>query len=84
MGATELRDKLLHLINSGDENFLRALYDFSEQKKAEEKTEIVAYTVQGEPLTKELYIEKVKKSEAAMKKGHFTTSEDLEKEMLSW
>ncbi|PCI06534.1 MAG: hypothetical protein COB81_00080 [Flavobacteriaceae bacterium] len=84
MGATELRDRLLELINNGDENSLRALYDFSEQKKAEEKTDIVAYTVQGEPLTKEQYIEKVKKSEAEMKKGNFTTSGNLEKEILSW
>jgi uncharacterized membrane protein len=41
---------------------------------------IVAYTVQGEPLTKEKYIQKVKKAE----KGKFISSAELKKRMLSW
>ena len=48
------------------------------------KTEIVSYTAQGEPLSKEMYIEKVKKSEAEMDAGRFVTSDELEKKMRSW
>jgi len=84
MGATELKDKLIQLINSADENYLRILYDFTEQKKKEENAEIVAYTVQGEPLTKELYIKKIKDTESAMDNGQFITSEELKKRMSSW
>ena len=43
-------------------------------------TKIIAYTVKGEPLTKEMYIEKVKKTESSVKSGNYTTVEDLEKE----
>tara|TARA_B110000967_G_scaffold207073_1_gene255514 strand:+ start:238 stop:489 length:252 start_codon:yes stop_codon:yes gene_type:complete len=45
------------------------------------KTKIVAYTVQGEPLTKEMYIERVKKSDADMDAGRFVTSDELEKKI---
>jgi len=40
----------------------------------------VAYTVQGEPLTKSMYIQKIKEATASVKAGNHTTVEDLEKE----
>jgi hypothetical protein len=49
-------------------------------KETTAEKEIVAYTVQGEPLTKEQYIERVKKASL----GELTSVEDLEKEMQSW
>lgn len=48
--------------------------------KFELSKEIVAYTVQGEPLTKEQYIERVQKASL----GELTSTEDLEKEMQGW
>lgn len=45
------------------------------------KTKIVAYTVQAKPLTKVVYIERVKKSDADMDAGRFVTSEELEKKI---
>lgn len=45
---------------------------------------IVAYTVQGEPLTKEMYVEKVENSLKSVNSGNFTTVEDLEKESENW
>lgn len=45
---------------------------------------IVAYSVQGEVLTKELYIEKVKNTLNSVNSGNFTTVEDLEKESENW
>ncbi|SDS48573.1 hypothetical protein SAMN05216503_3213 [Polaribacter sp. KT25b] len=50
----------------------------------ETDTKIVAYTVSREALTKEKYIQKVKEAEKRMEEGHFTTHEDLLKEMQSW
>lgn len=51
-----------------------------ETKENSVEEEIVAYTVQGEPLTKEQYIERVQKASL----GELTSMEDLEKEMQSW
>lgn len=46
--------------------------------------DIVAYTVQGEALTKEMYIKKVKEAEARINAGEYTTHDDLLKEMETW
>lgn len=83
MGTIELREKLIHLINTADEQYLESLSYLVESKKVV-KGDIVAYTVQGEPLTKEMYVKKVKKTEASVKAGNFTTIEDLEKEVENW
>ncbi|MGB0879169.1 MAG: hypothetical protein ACPGTO_01230 [Polaribacter sp.] len=45
---------------------------------------IVAYTVKGKPLTKKMYIKKVKEAESSVKSGNYTTVEDLEKEAENW
>ena len=36
MGAVELRDKLIQLINTADEKYLKVLYDFAEKKKKDQ------------------------------------------------
>ena len=46
--------------------------------------DVVAYTVQGKPLTKDQYIDKVKNADKAIDRGEFTTVEDLEKEVENW
>ena len=48
------------------------------------KEQIVAYSIDGEPLTKEMYINRVKKAEASIDAGNYTTVEDLEKEVENW
>jgi hypothetical protein len=48
------------------------------------RNKIVAYTIQGEPLTKEMYIEKVKNSLKSVNSGNFTNVENLEKESENW
>jgi len=45
-----------------------------DSKENSEVDEIVAYSVQGEPLTKEQYIERVRKAGS----GELTSAEDLE------
>ena len=52
--------------------------------KDKSATDIVAYTVNEEPLSKQAYIKKIKDAEKRIEKGQFTTHEDLENEMKDW
>lgn len=84
MNTEEKRKALAKWILETDENILNeveAIYNVSSQ---ETNTKVVAYTVSGEALTKEKYIQKVKEAEKRIEDGHFTTHEDLLKEMQSW
>lgn len=85
MGAIELRNKIIQLINTDNVNYLKDIFDFAENKKRNiSKDKIVAYTVQGTPLTKAMYVKKIKDAEASVKAGNYTTVEDLEKEVENW
>lgn len=53
-------------------------------KKIIESEMIVAYTVEGKPLTEQQYNKRLKKAEEQIAKGKFTTQEDLEKEIEKW
>ena len=82
MNLEEKRKTLAKWILETDENVLNeveAVYNVH-CKKEEKNKEIVAYTVDGKALTKEMYIEKVKEAE----KGTFISSEQLQKKILSW
>lgn len=50
----------------------------------DENEEIVAHTIKGEPLTKSEYIQQIKEAEDRINKGHFTTHEDLLKNIQDW
>ncbi|OEJ99342.1 hypothetical protein A8C32_09265 [Flavivirga aquatica] len=79
MGAIELRNTILNKLNAiEDSSMLQGVLRYIEEHSS--KDEIVAYTVQGEPLTKKKYIQKVKDAE----KGNFISSEELKKRMQSW
>jgi hypothetical protein len=52
--------------------------------QSEMQEDTVAYTVSGEPLSKTDYIKRVKNANKAIDDGHFTTAEDLEKEIKGW
>lgn len=86
MNTEEKRKALAKWILETDENSLNevaAVYNI-DSKNQEISSDIVAYTVSGEPLTREIYIQKVKEAEKRINEGHFTTHEDLQKEMQSW
>jgi hypothetical protein len=44
----------------------------------------VAYTVDGKPLTKAMYNERLQFAEQQLKSGEYTTQENLEKEAENW
>lgn len=45
---------------------------------------VVGYTVDGEPLTKELYNSRLKEAEHQLKIGEYLSQEELEKESGNW
>lgn len=45
---------------------------------------IVGYTVEGQPLTKELYNQRLDKAEEQLRLGKYITQDDLEKESENW
>jgi hypothetical protein len=65
-----------------DINLITRFEEFLEIQLSNKK--IVAYTVQGEALTKEMYLDRVKNTLNSVKEGNFTTVEDLEKESDNW
>lgn len=81
MGALELRDSLLQYINQADERLLKVVKAVMESYWDEE---VVAHTIDGEPLTKIAYKEELKEAIAEIKGGGFTTQEDLENESENW
>jgi len=44
----------------------------------------VAYTIDGQPLTKAMYNERLKIAEQQLQSGNFTSQEDLEQEIENW
>ena len=50
----------------------------------ENDTKIVAYTVDGKPLTLAEYQEELAESEREIERGECLTSDELEKEMATW
>ncbi len=53
-------------------------------EKMLDKEMIVGYTVDGRPLTKAAYDNRLKKAEEQIRAGRFITQEDLEKESGNW
>ncbi len=83
MGSLELREKLHQYINKADERVLRIMTAVFESYTNTEES-VVAYSVKGEPLSKEEYLKRIKAADRAIDEGAFTTTEDLEKEIENW
>ena len=81
MGTVELRKEVRSYIDKADERFLRMV---DAMRKEYEEPDVVGYEVDGTPITQEELKKRVKAASARVKAGHYTTQEDLEKEMESW
>lgn len=81
MGALELKDNILELLNNADEKLLKVVKEAIDNYKEEE---IVAHTVAGKPLTRKEYKEELERALQEIRNGNFTTHEDLLKEMKNW
>ena len=50
----------------------------------ESKDSIVAYDIDGSPLTKNKLISQIEAAESRIDNGHFLTQDEVEKEVRSW
>lgn len=81
MGALELRDSVLEYINAADERLLKVVKAVIETYQEEE---IVAFSVDGQPITRAVYKEELVKAELDIKNGKVISQEDLELESENW
>jgi len=81
MGALELKESVLQYINSADERLLKVVKAVIESYQEDE---IVAYTVSGNPLTRNQYKIELTQAIEEINQGKFISQEDLEKESESW
>lgn len=81
MGTLELKDSVLQSINTADERLLKVVKAVIESYQEDE---IVAYTVNGNPLTRDEYKIELTQAIAEINSGKFISQEDLEKESESW
>ena len=81
MGALELRESVLGYINTADEHLLKVVKAVIESYQ---ENDIVAYTIDGKPLTRLAYKEELQEAKAEIKRGEYITQEDLEKESNNW
>ncbi|WP_046757615.1 hypothetical protein [Kordia jejudonensis] len=85
MEAVELRNKIIQLLNTDNVGYLKDIFEFAEKKKqSSSENAVVAHTIKGKPLTKEMYVKQIKDADASITAGEYTTAEDLEKEVRNW
>ena len=81
MGAVDLKNIMIDYINNADERLLKVLKAVVENYNEEA---IVAYSVEGIPLTKKQYQTTLSEAEDSIEKGEYITQQDLEKESENW
>lgn len=81
MATIDMKENILTAINNADNRLLRLIKALIETYQEEE---IVAYTVEGKPLTQEEYRQEIMEAEAEIDKGEYITHEDLKREVRSW
>ena len=67
------------MINKADDKFLKKVLALAKNQEKKED-----YTLPGSPMDVETYRRRIIEASDRVKAGHYTTSEDLEKEMEQW
>lgn len=70
-----------YILTNAKESLLAKLKAVIEK---EEKNNVVAYNIEGEPLTLEQYQNELNEAENEIDRGEFLTSDELDKEIASW
>lgn len=70
-----------YILNNAKDSVIAKLKAIIEK---EEKNDIVAFDVMGNPLTLEQFQNELNKAEKEIETGDFLTSDDLDKEIASW
>ncbi len=78
MGTAELRKEAHSFIDRADDKTLEKVIALVKSQEEED------YTLPGAPMDVETYRRRIMEASDRVKAGHYTTSEDLEKEMEQW
>lgn len=78
MGTPKIKDELFQLIEESDDRLLSLLYAVAKEYVRED------FTLAGEPLSEEQLKRRIIAAKRSIQSGHFTTQDDLEKEMEKW
>ncbi|AWH73738.1 hypothetical protein DCS32_06070 [Dokdonia sp. Dokd-P16] len=81
MGERELREEVLKKVQDADERLLAMIKALA---ISYQESEVIAYTVDGEPLGREQYKQELKEAKAEYKRGEYTAVDDLKKEIKGW
>ncbi|WP_035335097.1 hypothetical protein [Dokdonia sp. PRO95] len=81
MGALELREEVLRKVQDADERLLAMINALA---ISYQESEVIAYTVEGEPLSREQYKQELQEAKAEYKRGEYTAVDDLKKEIKDW
>jgi|GEM_PF-735566 len=85
MQTLELKSRIQSYLEKADDRILRIINSvFENYYGQDEDGKIVGRTIQGEPITKAQYIERIKQAEKNIEAGNYTTHEDLFEEMKKW
>lgn len=79
MDTSKIRKELHQYIDKGDDRFLRIIHAIATTYESDED-----YILPGSPMDVENYRTRIRKAQARVKAGNYTTQEDLEKEMEQW
>ena len=83
MTVAQIKQELHKFIDIADPRLLAAIYALMENYLQNDDS-IVAFTVDGNPLTKSEFIKEVRDAYEEVEKGNFITSEELQKQMKNW
>ena len=82
MASLDLKRSVQNYIDTADNRLLKMIKALVESYHEEDQ--IVAYTVDGKPLTRKQYNQKLVDAETEIQRGELTSVEDLEKESQNW
>lgn len=82
MTTLDLKQSVQNYIDTADNRLLKMIKALVESYH--EDDDIVAYTVDGKPLTRKQYNQELLEAEAEIQRGELTSVEDLEKEARNW
>jgi hypothetical protein len=82
MASLDLKQSVQNYIDTADNRLLKMIKALVESYHEEDQ--IVAYTVDGKPLTRKQYNQELVDAETEIQRGELTSVEDLEKESQNW
>lgn len=84
MSTAELRKELHSYIEKADDKFLKMIHALAKSYEEKEDVGKEDYTLPGTPMDGETYRNRISRASDRAKAGHYTTSDDLDKEIEKW